>query len=507
VFQEQRNRRVIPRWRDHKTTLALGELSSSKDPSPIPRSDVDALARLLSEWRSTPTIWHAADLVSSAFVVGAAGQFKDAVNFILEHRQLAPPSLVELAEKIATPTKERSVEGPDSTQDESIYRLIHSVRQRLHDEPRNALQWVELARLYTLLGESDHAIRSMAIATELGPDSRFVVRSAARLFLHERDAGRALRTIRAASGAKADPWLLAAEIAVSSASGSPSLLAKIGRSRNEDSSFPPFERTELSSALATLELEAGKNRQARQLFRQSLAAPNENSAAQVEWANRRIGGLEIVDDLVKVPRSYEACAHVAQGRGEWQLAIRNGFCWLRDQPFSKRPAIFTSYVSSLIEEYGTSIDVLRLSLKVNPGDPTLINNLAFALASANRLDEAEAVLRGTDHNAVSGMTAITLAATRGLVLFRSGHADRGRELYQLAMRRAGALSVEKYRFQADLYLAREELLANAPVARDAAKKALTAAEKSTEPDVVVIAKQVQHLYRESLPRAAVSPND
>jgi hypothetical protein len=495
VFLEQLKRQIVPRWRDHRTTLALGELSQSRAQPEISRSDDDALTRRASEWRASPTIWHAGDLLSSAFAVGASSRARDAIDFILARRSAAPRSLVNLAEKIVRPGEQRSVGSPELVLENTIGRLIHRVRLRLRNEPRNAIQWVELARLYTLQGASGRAVRSMITATALGPDSRFVVRSAARFFLHEHDAGRALRAIRNASGARTDPWLLAAEIAISSASQSPSLLAKAGRFRNEDSALSDFERTELSSALATLELENGRSRKARQLFRQSLTAPNENSVAQAEWANREIGGLDLGGNLNDVPRSYEAHAQLAFRTGEWQLAIENGILWLNDQPFSKRPAIFTSYVSSLIEDYERSITILRASLNVNQNDPILLNNLAFALASANRLPEAQGVLHGTDYNAVGGTTAIILAATHGLFLFRSGSPDQGRELYRLAMERAGALKVLKYRIQADLYLAREELLANTSVARVEAEKALAAAEKSTEPDVVIIAEQVRRLYR------------
>jgi hypothetical protein len=60
-----------------------------------------------------------------------------------------------------------------------------------------------------------------------------------------------------------------------------------------------------------------KNRQARQLFRRSLAAPNENSVAQVEWANRQIGGLDIQDSRVfDVPRCFEVNAQVSSEKGE-----------------------------------------------------------------------------------------------------------------------------------------------------------------------------------------------
>jgi tetratricopeptide (TPR) repeat protein len=246
-----------------------------------------------------------------------------------------------------------------------------------------------------------------------------------------------------------------------------------------------------------------KNRQARQLFRRSLAAPNENSVAQVEWANRQIGGLDIQDSRVfDVPRCFEVNAQVSSEKGEWALAIKHGINWLRDQPFSKRPAVFTSYVSSLVEEYARSIEILRASLRVNPNDPLLINNLAFALAGENRITEAQEVLRGTDYTNTTGTSAITLAATHGLVLFRTGFVDRGRELYRVAIERAGKFGVQRYRLLAELYLAREELLAKTPVSRATAERALAGASRSTEKDVSVVAVQIRKLLEKIISNGA-----
>ena len=67
---KRKNRRVIPRWRDFKTTLALGELHNSRDAEPLSPNDQEAVARRIAEFQVDRDIWHAADLLSSAFVVG-----------------------------------------------------------------------------------------------------------------------------------------------------------------------------------------------------------------------------------------------------------------------------------------------------------------------------------------------------------------------------------------------------------------------------------------------------
>lgn len=490
MFLEQKDRHVIPRWRDFKTTLALGELKNSKDSEPIGSDDKEAVARRVEEFRVDHDIWHAADPLSSAFVVGDSESADLARKFILSNRTGAPQALVSFA---SGASGERIQSDFSSLGEGDQLRLIRKIRARLRSEPRNAILWVELSRFYTTQGDSRRALRTMTTAATLAPDNRFVVRSAARLFLHEHDAPTALKIIRRASGAKRDPWLLAAEIATASASQSATLFAKLGTNRNDDDSISPFARTELSSALATLEMANGKTRKARQLFRRSLEGPNENSVAQVEWANRKIGGLEIERELLALPKTFEASAHLNLVAGEWNYAIAEGEEWLRDQPFSTHPAVFTSYVASLVEDYERSIGILKKSLSANPDDPTLINNLLFALGSANRLEEAENTLKRIDITESKDLSSITLAATAGLLLFRKGFPDRGREFYQLAISRALAQGNTKYRVMASLYLAREELIASTPSPETAVNRALVDASRIEDKEVALIADQVRKL--------------
>jgi tetratricopeptide (TPR) repeat protein len=498
LFFEQKNRSVVPRWRDFRTTLALGELENSKDSEPISSETKAAIARRVEEFRVDQDIWHAADLLSSASVAGDVESANLARTFILANQTGAPKALVSFAS-----AERRSQTDFSSIGEEAQQKLIHKIRARLRDEPRNAILWVELARFYTLHGDRRRALRSMTTAASLAPDNRFVVRAAARFFLHDDDAPTALGIIRRAAGAKRDPWLLAAEIATATASQSEALLAKIGSKRNDDDSISPFARTELSSALATLEMENGRTRKARQLFRRSLEGPNDNSVAQAEWANRNIGGLEIDKGSLAVPRTFEASAQLNLVAGEWSHAIAHGEEWLKDQPFSKPPAVFTSYVAALTEDYERAISILQKSLSTNPEDRGLINNLAFALGSANRLHDAESALRRIDISDSQGLPAITLAATWGLLLFRSGLPDKGRQLYQLAISRATAQGNSKYRAMACLYLAREELLASTSSAETAVNRALVDASKIADKDVALIAEQVRRIEATTKAKAAI----
>jgi hypothetical protein len=89
----------------------------------------------------------------------------------------------------------------------------------------------------------------------------------------------------------------------------------------------------------------------------------------------------------------------------------------------------------------------------------------------------------------------------------AGLPDRGREFYQLAISRASSQGISKYRAMADLYLAREELIASTPVAETAVNRALVEASKIEDKEVAFIAEQVRNLEatkRSRIPVAQVS---
>ena len=65
--------------------------------------------------------------------------------------------------------------------------------------------------------------------------------------------------------------------------------------------------------------------------------------------------------------------------------------------------------------------------------------------------------------------------------------------------------MQKYRLMADLYLAREELLAATAVANVTAKRALAGAANSTDRDVAVIAGQVRRLCEKAIELADFVP--
>ncbi len=343
---EENRRNIIPRWRDFQTTLALGELRSS-DPLPGEQVEVEgSLDEQIADWQNNHSLSFATDLVGAGLVLGQSDHIQDAVDFIL-----SPDSeSTELQRRVARRAQDADFtsqsldkqEVSEQSAEELINRSEERVRKfraQLRNGPRNPIKLVELAREYAILGSQDKAVRTMDIAVALAPANRFVLRSAARLFVHALEFDKAHYLLKRAPSLRYDPWLLAAEIAVSSVMDRTSSHIKTGMGRLDDTNFSPFELSELASALATVEMKTNY-KGARKLFRKALKKPTENSIAQAEWASRAVRSLAIEVEGFDAPRKYEALASSHFKDGDFDGAVNQGKNWILDQPFARHAGYF-----------------------------------------------------------------------------------------------------------------------------------------------------------------------
>jgi hypothetical protein len=197
-----------------------------------------------------------------------------------------------------------------------------------------------------------------------------------------------------------------------------------------------------------------------------LIDPNDNSLAQAEWAatNSLIqdSDLQNIQSLPK-NRFYESSAISSFNRKEYTDSIRFASEWVENMPFAKRPILFASNISTIhLKNYELSEKILKIGLQANPQNAQLINNIAYACALNNEIEKAENYLAQVKTGLVNDYTTeICLLATRGLVDFRKGLYDSGRELYLSAIDKTTEFTNLPYlNWTAILNYAREELRVN-----------------------------------------------
>jgi Tfp pilus assembly protein PilF len=458
---------------------------------------LEELAESETDWLTNGGVVYAAEFVGTAVVLGEPSRAHKAAHQLLGTtgadrtlmRSLAARSLEPRA-----PEASRLLLLPHDTTAVHVSQKIRSLRDRLRQNPRNPVAWLELALSHTTLGHTHHAAHAMRVAMAMAPENRFVLRSAAAFFVHIGDPGHAHDLLIASPLVGRDPWLAAAEIATANLAQRAPKGIRDARRILDRSGFAPFHLSELASALGSSELRSGSNRRARQLFRLALEQPTENSLAQVEWSAGS-AAFDLDDQvLVGAPGAYEARTRHLMREGTWKAAVSNAQSWLLDQPFASQAGIAGSFAAAVgLRDFEMGAEIALAGLGANPSHPVLLNNIAYSLLELGRPEEAArfvALIRVDD---VPGEPRVALLATKGLLAYRTGRIEEGRHFYREAIAHARRVNARDALAMASIMFAREELANRSGESASLAADALQAAQASTQPAVTEWAQDLDRM--------------
>lgn len=444
-------RRNIPRWRSYERTKSLKELSLvGKSLTRADEININATSSLFDEknaWEKNKNIITAGNLMSSAFVLNIQSEFKDVAQFILEEKKSKSSPLYALANKILLdkPQRQDSIEEKKTNLDDLEKKFgedIKNIRVYVRQEPRNAIAWMELGRLYSLIRKVDEAKRCVVTSLNLEKNNRYIVRSASRFFHHfDKDPERALSVIRRSDFLKVDPWLISAEVAFSSILDRHSKLAKIGVDYLNSNITDFFSITELASSIGTLEYMNGKEKKAKQYFDQSLQSPNDNSLAQTGWIMDENAIIQKKLLTIDIPFAFEAKAKIAYDQNKFDESYKHALCWLYDEPFSTRPVRLSSYIAGVfLNKINKSVEILKWGLNINPDDTGLLNDLIYFLIQDGKVEQGINLFMKNyqkflnSHN--EEVPKLIHVATAGLIFYKQGLNDEGEKLYLKAIAQA-----------------------------------------------------------------------
>jgi tetratricopeptide (TPR) repeat protein len=487
-------RRVLPRWRDAATTGALGELDSAKVRASPVSADPKFFQDKLDTWAAEVDVAAASELAAAALILGREQEAVKAARFLLES-----PRTSEMGRRVAAAVVDRATDkaaDPVSLySEEPSNARIAQLRTSLREDPRNSLAWTDLALEYASIGVLSKAGDAIEMARRLAPSNRFVLRSAARFWIHASEPDRAHEILRRQAVSRIDPWLVATEISVAQVAGISPKFIREGRSLLNSEQIAPRHTSELASALATLELKAGGGRSARKLFAKSLLSPNDNSVAQATWAARLLPGLEVEQRALELPRTFEARAWKLYSDAMWGEVVAQCRNWLRDEPFSTKPAEIGSYVALVATgDFALGEQLAGLGLRANPDSPGLLNNMVVALVEQGRVTEGERILNSIRPKAtLDPALEATLLATQGMVAFRKGDLARGRQLYRDAAALGAARKLTHVKLLAELHSLREEIIAGADDAVRTTVAFLAESALADAPDIRTLVGRVRKL--------------
>ena len=473
-------RQVIPRWHTYPMARWLGvTVSSTYDLAEAKEVGVNEnYNERIFAWESHGKLSHASDLVGNALVLNRFDDEKaiQAARFILESKNKPPKLLIDVAESFLRIATREPLPIPDviiPEEAKSYFGAISSIKARTREYPRNPVLWMDLAYYYSAIGVTDAADKAVRIALSLNCENRYLLRSGARYFIHRGEPDTALHYLRRSSTGQYDPWLIAAEVAISDTVDSPSQRIKMAKGLIASQSIPKFHLSELASALGTIQLKSGAKKKGRKLFDLALEQPTENALAQAAFMQNMLGEHKEKIRPERLPQSFEAQSRLSFRNGDFRVALREAINWLAYQPFSTAPATFGSYIAGVaLCQFEESIKIAKMGLMSHPRDFMLTNNRAFGLASLDKIGEAQVLLDSIVDAGLSEPNKAVLHATRGLIEFRKGNILEGRKLYSIAVESFKHLKDTRSEALALYFWAREEKSSKSVLANRLSEDAL-----------------------------------
>lgn len=503
-------RTVIPDWKNLNTSAQSGELlGNSQVKTIIPQFPI---AEYIEGWLEKQSLATAGDVISAAIMNGhqSSGEIVKAAKFVMAYSDNCPLSLYKSAERILTNSVAKTTYERRNNvshkldlllDKDHIYKeRIRLLRSLINKYPYNALWYTEIARCYINLGQVVQAKKMIEIALHLCPTSRYISRSASRLFLHIGDLDHAHRVLIDNPSIKQDPWLMASEIAINYSRGRTSRFMKDGIGMIKSCDYSPFSITELSSAIGTKELNHSRKKGIEYISK-SLITPNDNSLAQADWLVHidKTLGIDFTNIQKPLFRSESEARHLFNNDC-YEDALSYAVDWIEATPFAHSSIFFASNIAyTYLNKYADAIKILKIGLKANPNEPAFMNNLAYAYALNGNTDDADMVLanllprvpRNTD-------TYICAIATKGLIEFRKGNLNEGRTFYMQAINFAKDNAIDKSLVQkAILNYIREEVKVSKRATPPELINLLDDIKTDDEKEIYIMKKNILAMLKES----------
>lgn len=452
-----KNRTVIPRWKSPQQAV---ESSSFNHAQFLQRTTKGSawIKHLTATFEQFPSPNAANELYETALLYGRAADLSPTVVALsMKLRDDVEPTHVSSTQDSASTNQPTFVLGDTVDVHEDAARLeIRRLRKLLAGNSDRPFCWSELARNFLVVGQKDKAVRCMQAALKLAKHNRYLCRVATRLFVHVQDVDRALGLLRLEPAIKSDPWLLAAEIATSSITCKQSHFLDAARRLMASNNFKEHQLSELAAAIGTVELVHGGIKRAKVMFSRSLIAPTENSLAQAQWAVERDSKIVIPLAAWQTPASNEANTLASRQEHDWPRALQTCAAWLADEPFSQRPALMGSYLGFRPEHAALAEQFATAGLRSDSTNILLLNNRAVARVYQGKVDDAFADVRmALDHGLARDDAH--LMATLGLIAFRYGMPELGREYYGRSIAWFAQSKAHTSVASALLYYVREEM--------------------------------------------------
>lgn len=477
---------VIPKWLPfHKLSQSAELLISTNSSFVVNNETKQELETDYLDFKDSPSLFKASDIMGSAFVIDEISIAKEMAEYIIKKSNIQQPSL-DLAKHILKLERHKVI-------DFTIDHQISKGKSYLSRYPRNPICWIDLARLYTIKGQTDKAKRAVKVAMNLAPIDRFVIRSSIRFFIHMREFDKAWFYSRRASQQSNDPMIRSLEVNLADRINKN--IARSNRNIPKDLSFDElFHFSELIASYGMLELNSGNVNKAKKMFREAWVNPTENVITHSEWVLRnKLRGIKKPLEL-NYSKSHEALSWYNYYNLKLNDALENLKEWQLEEPYSASPYILASHIYSNTNRFSNAIRSAKSGLLTNPHNFILKNNLCYALVNDGQLEESQKILDNIPPKYLND-NIVFYNATKGLLEFKKGNIKKGRELYLKTISDCDEINSARLKIQALLNLAIAELQAKTKNAIKFSKEILRKSENEKHPTTILLREKLLELAK------------
>ena len=464
-FDILKKRHMLPRWCSLRHSMESGEFKSSKQSrsnllkidgikSALKRTERD-FNRFKKNWEESKDIYFAEELLTSAVILGK----KNDPSVLTAAKSIESSPHIRTGMRIFAQEVVHGLENENTeilqNEREKIFLEIRKRKKLIILNPNDGLRIAETALLYANLGQVRTAKALIERAVILLPDNRYVLRAATRFFSHIGEPDIALHWLQRSPRTDYDPWLASAQMAISAATDTMPSRWKNAILLLRDDKFSDRDKSELAAQVGTFELSGGSRKKAIKLLKLSSNDPTENSIAQIEWIRQKKYNIKAEYFISDISISHEAVANTRYLQSRWDESLQACESWQRIEPFSARPAILGSFVSSIMSNsFIRGLEIANLGLVSNPKNMTLLNNAVVLLAYQGEIEKAKEKL-GKIVSKTGDNIEVSKTATEGLIEFRSGNFIEGTNFYSKAINIAMASEKFDTALRAYSFFARE----------------------------------------------------
>jgi tetratricopeptide (TPR) repeat protein len=438
------DRILLPQWLPFRKAAQLREADVSVSAADFLDygPSIESFQDVVEDFRAAPSPFIGSELMGIALVLGQHETAQELAGYVASQKILG-----RVASNQANAILHKQHGSQEQITEQSS---IKTKKQRVREFPRDALAWLDQARLYTILGQREKARKAILAALHLAPFNRLIVRSAIRFFVHFEEWDAASFYGERAYKITQDPLVLGPLLSIrTQLEKLPRRLKSIAdEALTADDSFL---FSEVLAAIGTLDILHGAQKRSRKFFKRAWLDPTQSVVSQSQWVLREHLPTLAPEQNIDFSQSAEALSWLRFAILDFKGALVRAQDWILEEPFSKSAHIHASHTACLIGAYEEAEATARRGLRANRKDHTLLNNLVFAQLRRGNIEAAEKNFEPLK-DLLADSEDIAPLATYGLLLMSQGNILGGRLYYEQAIERATQLGNPRTAVRAALHL-------------------------------------------------------